>query len=428
MMHTIGELLVGLMESVAFFIVLDALFVRKDNISSYIYFGAVLVIAGIIDMSYYLLFGTMQNFAVMYVSVFLMTFLYIGEIKTKLIIPLILITLNAFSELPILFLTTYFFDVTVEMVIENEVLWLCGAFFSKVTLLLFANFFRLRLRNKRMFLKTSYWIMFVVVFFPSILTAFLLFRLTYNVTDEMIRNLSILASIGLMGAAFASVFLYEHLSKQTETENRERQYAQHIKEQSKHLDEILIMQNKLKSFKHDMKNHYIALAGYFQSGDYKGGSEYLDKINGEITKNDIVDTGNIALDAIISTKKALADEKGIAFESTVQIPQQLSIEAADICIVFGNALDNAIEACEKIQNGEKNIHLSVIYEEDAIICKIVNTIEADKKITLKSTKKDKKNHGFGIENIKQALSKYNHVIKMDQDEREFVLSFVIFNR
>ena len=111
MIYTVGELLVGLMESIAFFIVLDSLFVRRDNISKYIYCGAVLIVAGIIDMSFYLLFGTMLNFAIMYVAVYLMTFLYHGELRTKLIIPLILLSLNAFTEMPILFLTTYIFDV-----------------------------------------------------------------------------------------------------------------------------------------------------------------------------------------------------------------------------------------------------------------------------------------------------------------------------
>ena len=90
-------------------------------------------------------------------------------------------------------------------------------------------------------------------------------------------------------------------------------------------------------------------------------------------------------------------------------------------------MDNAIEACDKIANGDKNICLSVIYEDDSILCKISNTINAEKKITMTTTKKDKENHGFGIENIKQALSKYNHVMKIDQSNGEFVLSFVIFN-
>ena len=239
---------------------------------------------------------------------------------------------------------------------------------------------------------------------------------------------------GMMAIVMANIFAYGFfvkLNRDYETnlhhKIQKQQYLQQINSQSKHLNEILVMQRQLKSFKHDIANHYITLGGYLDSGDLEGGKNYIDKINGEISKKDVIDTGNIALDAIISTKKALAEEKGIIFKSTVQIPEQLPIDAADICIIFGNALDNAIEACDKIANGDKNICLSVIYEDDSILCKISNTINAEKKITMTTTKKDKENHGFGIENIKQALSKYNHVMKIDQSNGEFVLSFVIFN-
>lgn len=240
---------------------------------------------------------------------------------------------------------------------------------------------------------------------------------------------------GMMAIVMANIFAYGFfvkLNRDYETnlhhKIQKQQYLQQINSQSKHLNEILVMQKQLKSFKHDIANHYITLGGYLDSGDLEGGKNYIDKINGEISKKDVIDTGNIALDAIISTKKALAEEKGIIFKSTVQIPEQLPIDAADICIIFGNALDNAIEACDKIANGDKNICLSVIYEDDSILCKISNTINAEKKITMTTTKKDKENHGFGIENIKQALSKYNHVVKMDQTDKEFVFSFIIFNK
>lgn len=240
---------------------------------------------------------------------------------------------------------------------------------------------------------------------------------------------------GMMAIVMANIFAYGFfvkLNRDYETnlhhKIQKQQYIQQINSQSKHLDEILVMQKQLKSFKHDIANHYIALGGYLDSGDLEGCKNYIDKINGEILKMNVIDTGNIALDAIISTKKALAEEKDINFESTVQIPEQLPIDAADMCIIFGNALDNAIEACDKIVNGEKYICLSVVYEEESILCKISNTINTEKKIALTTTKKDKENHGFGIENIKQALSKYNHVMKMDQTDKEFVFSFIIFNK
>lgn len=428
MIYTIGELLVGAAEALAFYMVLSSTFAKRENIHKSLYFIAFVGLAAVIDISFYVYFGTLENFFITYLTVLLLSSMFTGNVKTKIIIPLIVLTLNAVSEMSVLFLSTFIFDATVQVVIENKVMWLFGAFLSKLLLLILANLFRLRTKNNALLVRTSYWIMFIIVFVPSLITTFLLFRLTYNIADETIRSLSIITAMGLSAGAFASIILYEHLSKQAEIENREQQYEQQIESQSKHLDEILIMQNQLKSFRHDMKNHYIALRGYFDSGDLENGKKYIDEINGEIAKNDVIDTGNIALDAIISTKRALAEEKKISFDATVQIPEQLPVEAADICIIFGNALDNAIEACDKMQSGDKSIHLSIIYEGDSTLCKISNTIAGKNKFDLKTTKKDKKNHGYGLENIKQALSKYNHLLKIDQTDKEFVLSFVIFNK
>lgn len=422
------EAFTGIAEAIIFCLLFETLFERKDNIPKYVYPIVYVALAIGVNMSFWLLGANLLNVVCVFILAFAVTYLYKTNLREKIAIPLIMIVFNVLSEMVVWYIISYLFDVSVMNGEENVELWILGAFSSKILIFILANLIRLRLKNKKLFNNGNYWLLFIVVFVPMIVTDHLLFNLTIIMYDMLTKFMAIGSAVGLMVSAFVILYLYERITEQAETEHREQQYAQHIKSQSKHLDEILVMQNQLKSFRHDIKNHYIALAGYFDSGDLEGGKNYIDKINGEITKKDVVDTGNIALDAIISTKKALAEEKGIIFESTVQIPEHLPIDAADICIVFGNSLDNAIEACEKIKNGEKKIHLSVIYEDDSILCKIVNSIETEKKITFKSTKKDKKNHGIGIENIKQALSKYNHVVKMDQTDKEFVFSFIIFNK
>ena len=428
MMYTLGELMVGVIEAVAFFMILDSVFEKRDCLPKAVYGLVVVILAAVIDMSFYMLFGTLENSLIMYCTAFALSFVYRGDIKTRIAIPLIVLVLIALIELPILYLTTCLFDVTVETVIGNKSLWLLGAIFSKVILLIVANVLRVHIRNRILLMRTSYWLLFMVVFAPALTTSFLLFNLTYNIDDKFIIDLSVLSAMGLMAGAFAAMFLYEHLSRQSEIVNRERQYEQQIKSQSKHLDEILVMQKQLKSFRHDMENHWIALKGYFENGDYDNGIRYIKKINGSLEAIDTIDTGNVALDAIISSKKALADEKNIRFEFTVQVPEQLPIEAADICVILGNALDNAVEACERIKDGDKYIRISIIYEGDSILCKIENSAPKAKKISLKTSKADRDNHGFGLENIKQALSKYNHLLKIDTEESAFVLSFIIFNK
>ena len=143
-------------------------------------------------------------------------------------------------------------------------------------------------------------------------------------------------------------------------------------------------------------------------------------------QSEIIDTGNTAFDAIISAKKVLAESKNIDFALKIQIPEKLQVDAVDLCVIFGNALDNAIEACEKLET-QKIINVSAIYDDNQLICKITNTALTSTS-DLQTTKSDKENHGFGLDNIKQALSKYNHVVKIEHADNEFVLSFIIFNK
>lgn len=184
----------------------------------------------------------------------------------------------------------------------------------------------------------------------------------------------------------------------------------------------------MKKFRHDLVNHIISIKAFIQNNDIEGGIQYLNKINDLIENSaSIIDTGNIALDAIISSKKALAESKLIDFNATVQIPQNIAIESTDISIIFGNALDNAIEACERIADaGKRWIKLSVIYDDSSIICKITNSCIKNKNEKLVSLKQDKENHGYGMGNIKNALEKYNHILKISNSDNEFTLTFIIF--
>ena len=424
----IVEILTGFFEATFFYMILDAFLPKKEDISKWYYIIGLLLFGIIVDISFYFYFGTLQNTLIMYFCAFLFSLLFNGGLKNKILVPIIGITLNGCCEILVLYSLGLIFGTTTTELISNKLLWIVGALSSKFIFLLVTYFIRVRYKQNKLFSKTSYWGFLVVVFAPAISTAFVLFRLMYDVSDSFVFNVALFTCIGLIASAFASMYLYEHISKQSELLNREEQYKQQIRSQTKHLDDILVMQNQIKGFRHDIKNHWVVLRGYFQRNDYEGGIQYIDEISDKLISGETIDTGNVALDAIISTKKALAEEKNIEFESTVQIPEKMPIDATDICIIFGNSLDNAIEACEKIKDDRKHIKLSVIFEEDAILCKVSNSISKGKKLSMKTTKTDKENHGFGLENIKQALSKYNHVLKIDQTDDEFILSFIIFNK
>lgn len=99
-----------------------------------------------------------------------------------------------------------------------------------------------------------------------------------------------------------------------------------------------------------------------------------------------------------------------------------------MCIIFGNALDNAIEACDRVAATDKKISITIICKDEAVLCKVVNTAPKSENVLLDTSKADKQNHGFGLENIKTALAKYNANPTIERTDTEFTLKFVIFTK
>lgn len=100
----------------------------------------------------------------------------------------------------------------------------------------------------------------------------------------------------------------------------------------------------------------------------------------------------------------------------------------DTCTIFANALDNAVKACSDIQNGEKKITLEVKRTNDILSIIIENTkqnhvVYENEKFV--SSKLDKHNHGFGVENIKMAVEKYNGIVSIDYTDTIFTLAISI---
>lgn len=199
-----------------------------------------------------------------------------------------------------------------------------------------------------------------------------------------------------------------------------------VKEQIKHYNDITAAQAQTRKLKHDLSNHIISIKSYVEDGKKEECLQYLDSLTDYADINsDVIDTGNSVIDAIFTAKRNLARERNIDFSADVQIPENLKINSSDCCVIFGNALDNAIEACDKVQ-GDKYIKVSLIYRDNSLMCKIVNSMSEAKNPLLKTTKADKINHGIGLKNIRETLNKYSHMLRVEQNTGEFVLSFIIY--
>lgn len=427
--YNIVDMLTGLIEAILLFRLYETFCEKREEFSSWVYVIGIIALTIMINLSNLFLGYGLLNAVGMAVSFFVLSFLFKGKLSIKIITLLLTIVLIGIMEIMVLFAITLIFGMTVSDVVNISEYRLLGIIVSKMLTLFVVNIIYIRFKKEHFYMGTSHWLLFFLIFITSIVAIFLIFRLSFDIDDALMHNLAILCSFGLLFSTFFALYLYEHLAKQAETIRNQEQYEQQLKMQLKHLDEILVTQKQIKKFKHDFNNYTIVLQAYINNNDLTGASEYIRNLNGALrSEGEIPETGNTALDAILHTKIAIAQSKGTSVNTKIQIPEKLAVDPIDICNIFGNSLDNAIEACEMIPDDGKKISITIFCKDEALFCRIANSAQKPAGKLLQTSKADKKNHGFGLENMKASLAKYNGVPSIERTDSEFILKFIIFTK
>lgn len=170
----------------------------------------------------------------------------------------------------------------------------------------------------------------------------------------------------------------------------------------------------------------IGLTRLLAEGKSEEALKLLEAQNQEIDSTAVAfDTGNGIVDALLTDKKRQADEINTTISFEGAVPGD-SIEAVDLCIIFGNPLDNAIEACAEIdKEPPKEIHISCVCNSGFAFIEIKNPVL--KKVEIRSnlpetTKPNKEMHGFGLYSLEKVIKKYDGEVSCECDKTTFKLS------
>ena len=182
---------------------------------------------------------------------------------------------------------------------------------------------------------------------------------------------------------------------------------------------------------HDVKHHLLILREYVKEGDLEGVAAYLDEIEDEyLCVPRKAWTGNGFLDFILNQKKSKAESKGILFDIDSEAIPVWGFTDSEISVVFGNLLDNAIEACEKVEDREKYIHVFMKKRGNIAAVKIRNSIAACPVRMNGRFVSDKSNpgmHGYGVKSVKRVISKRGGCFECHADREEFWVNISVFD-
>lgn len=427
----IVETLMPFMEALMFFLIFEAFLNRRPGWGVWRYVLGVVVLGFLIMLSNHLFLYTFKNFIlILLLAMIIAVVCYEGSFLVKVFALFIETIISSVSEVAVMNIMASILVCSVTDIVTVPVYRFVGILLSKFTALAVCNGIRVKRRMHRIHLNTAYWIIYTVLFDIVSMVIFFIFRMGYELNNTYYNTFATVSAVGMTFCTVLVLYLYERQAEQSAQLRMREQYERHLKSQVKHLDEILLKQEELRRVRHDMNNQLVAIQGYFHEGDIAGGEAYVTSLLQNLqTPSSRIRTGNSALDAILSTKKALAESKGITVDMEVQISDQLPLEPVDVCVIFGNALDNAIEACDRITQGEKKINLVLVQREGKLLCHLTNTapINSSKDFSITS-KSDKKNHGFGLVNLRESLEKYDCEPTITYKDGQFSLKFVVYEK
>lgn len=358
----------------------------------------------------------------------LCSILYHGSIRKKVLWVVSINLLGMIAEI----LVGLCFSVA-ELKMEH--IEIIGSFISKIVLWMMLMGIKLancsRLKRD---ISMQYWCVLFCVPLGSIILLNTIFLLCEESENKNAMLLAMICSALILAINFLVFHIYESLSDRMEIQKQQIVFNKQIELCKSQIQEREEANLNIRKMKHDIENHLLCIREYLEHYESEYAKKYVDDLlhgNAYFKENMDINTGNIVVDALLKHKFMIMQQNGIELKTHIEIPYNMQINDADLCIIMGNCLDNSIEAACKIDDQDaKYIWLELIYRKKSLLLKIENpysgNIIRDMKGNLLTTKKDVENHGLGLNSVQKAVEKYNGQMETIAKDGVFKIQILLY--
>lgn len=213
---------------------------------------------------------------------------------------------------------------------------------------------------------------------------------------------------------------YIHKLNQTHYEMNTKDFQSNV--MMHHYEEVKTVYLNMRGWRHDYHNHLQTIKAYLQMGELEQIDHYLLELEEDLDKVDtLIKSGNLMCDAILNSKLSLALNKNIRLNHTVAVPECISVSDLDLCVILGNLLDNAIEACMKVNENDRFIRIYMSILKQQLYISITNSALEDLNFNERNYISEKRgNHGHGMKRVKLTVDKYNGYLNLQNEPGVFV--------
>ena len=193
-------------------------------------------------------------------------------------------------------------------------------------------------------------------------------------------------------------------------------------------EEIQSIYKTMRGWRHDYHNHMQKIKAHLALNQIEELKDYLNRLEEDLDAIDIaIKTGNVSVDAILSSKLSAASGRGIAINCKARVPETLAVSDVDLCVILGNLIDNGVEACGRVKEKDKRflrIYIG-IFKEQLYISVSNSTNEVRRRLNRELISKKLGNHGHGLRRIDRIVGKYSGFVNRKNEPGVFATEVML---
>lgn len=193
-------------------------------------------------------------------------------------------------------------------------------------------------------------------------------------------------------------------------------------------DEVQELYMTMRGWRHDYHNHMQKIKAHLALNQLEEVKVYLDQLEEDLDEIDVVyKTGNVSVDAILNSKLSVAKKQEIEINCKAKVPKKLTVSDIDLCVILGNLIDNGVESCEKLKEGERRflrIYIG-IFKEQLYLSVTNSTNEVIRKLDKDFISNKRGNHGHGLKRIDNIVEKYDGFINRKNEPGAFATEIML---
>lgn len=360
----------------------------------------------------------------MYILILLISQIYNNSFRIKILQSTLLLIIFVLSELVTGMIIAVFSEKSMEMMSDNPILYFQGMFVSQMVSFIIVKIIGLSKRQFK-YLPIKVWLQIMIIPFTSIISVYAVVEVAYKMNNLRSSMYVILIAVCLVVANLFTFHLFEKELQNRDDKLRYSFLERQLEDEKEYYKMVSDNQIQIKKIAHDMKNTLISILGNITEGKIEAAEHKINELLNNTKENtQTAYTGQLTVDTMINIKKNQMDNENISFKPICFMSKDCQFDEIGFCIVLGNALDNAIEACKKIDQNNRYIMLKIIEDDTLLSCYLENSSNGVMpKENEKTTKMNKAIHGFGLDNMKMIIKNNGGAINTSYNENKFVLLF-----